>query len=919
MTDNRGAVSAPALVTIDVVAPGAPIAIAGVSSDPSANRIYRDTVSIKQGEDTQLWVSAQRRVGSIDTVSSDPDGWTSKNGGVSKGGSCKWNRDLDRGVFPTGIPTYEWVINDPMDPTEDCDTRIVNEQATSFTRVFTDASGTYAYEALRIFDNTGARSNKALISVQVLPSAAPVALASASTDNGATFHSDIIVTRGATTSIIFSALGSSDPDGWTNPVNGVSTSGQCDWNNTLLQGTSVAFPDVILHPASPAACTLAAQTFIFNDRPGVIDYQLLKIADNKNIQSGIASISVRVTAPDLVVSEGPLPSTSAPLVEKGNVAFTGKIKNQGDAATPATFHASFKIDLGNDGSNDLTIAPDPVIAGLAVGAERSVVSGVWSNLPAGTHKITLCADQPNPAVSNEFFTENNCSSQIITVLPDNRSPVAEAGISLDGVTYGASITVLKGAPVKVWLSADKDVTGDTVASFDPDGWADAARGVAQGGKCDWNLDFASQFAVQNTVNNPASPTICNRNSLDKTFNDPAGTYVYPVLRITDAKLGQSGVAQVSVKVVDSLTDLTHVDCVANVCTVAPGAGANVCAVPGGACTGGSGGGQSGSNLPDLVVSQAPALASGELKAGRTITFSGRIKNQGVGAVTHSFTTAFLIDIGNNGTIDAKIPVSSGVARTSARPELAALPFSDITLPLPASVAELAAGADAPVTSGEWRTVPEGTHRIIVCADSDNTVTESDEINNCSATVMTVGPVNPPAGPLHINSCKASVPEARAGELVDWSAQVSGGNSANSFSWSGDAPLEGTTANPVSVAYQTIGTKSGSVIVTSGNETASRSCGTVNITPGILEFRANPTRINPGQSSVLSWNTTGFASCAITADQSGQSIGSVDTSGTKSVQPPTDTRYTLTCSGASQSQSVTIIVSSVPIIHEVVPH
>lgn len=214
-------------------------------------------------------------------------------------------------------------------------------------------------------------------------------------------------------------------------------------------------------------------------------------------------------------------------------------------------------------------------------------------------------------------------------------------------------------------------------------------------------------------------------------------------------------------------------------------------------------------------------------------------------------------------------------------------------------------------------MPAGTHRIIICGDSNNSISESDENNNCASTVVSVLPAGSSAS-LRVDSCTASPRDVRAGELVDWSATVSGGAGGYSFSWSGAVPLEGTTANPVSVAYQTQGTKSGSIIVTSGNETASRSCGTVNVTPGILAFTANPRQINPGQSSTLSWNTTGFSSCAITADQPGQGLGPVNTNGTRLVQPPTDTRYTLTCSGASQSQSVTIIVSSQPVIDEIVP-
>lgn len=916
ITDNRGVRSPAALITVDVVPPGAPIALPGISKDPSANRIYRETVSVKQGEATQLWVSARRRVGATDQVSSDPDGWRSKNGGVSRGGSCRWNRDLDRGVFPTGIPTYEWIINDPDDPAEDCDTQLTNEAGNAFSRVFNDPPGIYSYEALRIFDNTGLRSNKGLVQIEVLPSDPPVAVATASTNNGVTFDDEITVVRGAPTSIIFSAAGSTDPDGWNNPINGVATAGHCDWNADLNQNNPT-FENRVNTPASPAACNLPSRTFTFNDRPGVIAFDVLQITDNKGFTStSPGGISVRVTAPDIVVSAGPSAATPAGLVENGTTAFTGTIRNQGDAGTNAAMNTRFTVDVGNDGGTDMTLA-SPAVAGLAAGAEKSVTSAAWSTIPAGTHKITLCADQPAPAVANEFFTDNNCASQVVTVLPDNRPPAAEAGISVDGTTYGASITVQRGVPVQIWLSADKDVTGDAVASLDPDGWLNAQKGVSAGGKCDWNIDLKSSFEVQNTVNNPSSPGICNRNRMDKTFNDAPGTYAYPVLRITDARGAASAVASISVRVVASASQLTHMECVNEACAVVSGAGANVCSVPGGACTGGIGP-PATVEQPDLRVSRTPRIAAGELDEGNTVTFTGRVQNRSGNAITASFRNVFLVDLNNNGTVDVSLNALPRMAERAVRTQFAALPLSDVVLPLPPDVSSLGADEEATVTSGEWRNIPRGTHRVILCADSGSAITESDEDNNCDSSTVRVDPPGAPGGPLRVDSCGVSPSSVRAGQLVDWSANASGGTGTYGYSWSGDAPLEGVSSNPATVAYQTTGTKSGSVVVTSGSETASRSCGSVSVQPGITEFTANPRQINTGETSTLSWRTVGFSSCAITADQPSQSVGSVPTTGTHTVQPSRNTVYTLTCDAVGDSQSVTVSVTSVPSFREVTP-
>lgn len=133
--------------------------------------------------------------------------------------------------------------------------------------------------------------------------------------------------------------------------------------------------------------------------------------------------------------------------------------------------------------------------------------------------------------------------------PSGSPPVAEAGLSKDGSVYSTSISVTRGEPVGIWLSASRDVTGDGIASHDPDGWDNPTLGVSNGGKCEWNIDFVKPgFAVQRTVSNPTSPASCNVGPLTKVFNDPPGTYLYELFRITDASGLQSAIATVLVTV-----------------------------------------------------------------------------------------------------------------------------------------------------------------------------------------------------------------------------------------------------------------------------------------------------------------------------------------------------------------------------------
>ena len=412
------------------------------------------------------------------------------------------------------------------------------------------------------------------------------------------------------------------------------------------------------------------------------------------------------------------------------------------------------------------------------------------------------------------------------------------------------------------------------------------------------------------------PTICNRARLDKTFNDPPGTYTYKVLRIADAKSAMSNTAEISVTVAEA-GSVFHAACGGDVCTQASGPGVNSCGPFGSSCIPLPG----ADTLPDLVVSQAPALASGTLEHGRTVTFRGKVKNQSDVGITVPFVNTFFIDIANDGSIDLTLrPAPPSFVQRIVRQLAAAAGPDDVTLPLPPTIAALLPQAEQEVTSGEWRGIPEGEHRVILCADTDKEIAEENETNNCSPAtgdtgITVIAPRGEQGGPLRVTVCDGAPASVRAGESVLWSAVATGGNGPGSYaySWSGDAPLEGSALNPVSISYPATGTKSGSVIVTSGSETASRSCGTVNVAAGILSFTATPSRIAVGESSTLRWDTTGFVNCEVN-----QGIGAVPTTGERSVSPREDTRYTLTCQDGSASQSITVTVGSVPVIREITP-
>lgn len=119
------------------------------------------------------------------------------------------------------------------------------------------------------------------------------------------------------------------------------------------------------------------------------------------------------TQPDLIVSDGPL-LNSGVLAGGATVNFKGTISNQGDAEASGTFYNRFQVDVDNNGSVDLTLTPNPALSGLVAGGFSEVVSGNWSNIPVGTHKIILCADQPSPAIA-ESNENNNCAESVMAV------------------------------------------------------------------------------------------------------------------------------------------------------------------------------------------------------------------------------------------------------------------------------------------------------------------------------------------------------------------------------------------------------------------------------------------------------------------------------------------------------------------------
>jgi hypothetical protein len=126
--------------------------------------------------------------------------------------------------------------------------------------------------------------------------------------------------------------------------------------------------------------------------------------------TGSARVSFRYTyPPDLITKNLSVTNCAS----QGNVCtFSGVVENTGSSTAGATSATRLRIDVGNDGSYDVTPATQST-GNLAAGAtETETWSNAWT-ATAGTHRFEICADvNNNVSESNET---NNCTTQTFNV------------------------------------------------------------------------------------------------------------------------------------------------------------------------------------------------------------------------------------------------------------------------------------------------------------------------------------------------------------------------------------------------------------------------------------------------------------------------------------------------------------------------
>jgi hypothetical protein len=219
------------------------------------------------------------------------------------------------------------------------------------------------------------------------------------------------------------------------------------------------------------------------------------------------------------------------------------------------------------------------------------------------------------------------------------------------------------------------------------------------------------------------------------------------------------------------------------------------------------------------------------------------------------------------------------------------------------------GATSCTASGAWsgsRSTSGSTSTGPLTANSSYTLTCSNSGGSTARTAtvsvtQTPPPPSPPtvslsANPTSVNSGSAST--------LTWSS--SGATSCTaSGAWSGSRSTSGSTSTG---ALSSTSTYTLSCSNSGGSTSRSATVTVVSQPPPTVTLTANPTTVDVGNSSTLTWSSTNASSCTA----SGAWSGSRATSGTASTGSlSSSSSYTLTCTGAGSASSTQLVTVRQP--------
>lgn len=150
------------------------------------------------------------------------------------------------------------------------------------------------------------------------------------------------------------------------------------------------------------------------------------------------------------------------------------------------------------------------------------------------------------------------------------------------------------------------------------------------------------------------------------------------------------------------------------------------------------------NAPDITLRVLSYYGS-TLVEGGILNFSVIVENKGEKDIDSAFNTQLLIDEGNDGKINLYL----------SRLETTSLKIDGIP--------------ETKIWKGAW-IAKVGTHRVQVCGDSENTILEMNEKNNCIDLVLTVEGKET-SGDLIIEKITIDPPSPTLDDYVSFSARV----------------------------------------------------------------------------------------------------------------------------------------------------
>lgn len=284
-----------------------------------------------------------------------------------------------------------------------------------------------------------------------------------------------------------------------------------------------------------------------------------------------------------------------------------------------------------------------------------------------------------------------------------------------------------------------------------------------------------------------------------------------------------------------------------------------------------------------------------------------------GAVTPTSATAgaatsFSATVSNIGAASAGASATRFQRATSAAGAGAAT-ISDV------STAAIAAGGSL-AKSASYTFSSAGTYYMRACADTASAVAESNEGNNCGAwTAVTVAAATPPSV-----SCTVSPSSITPGQSVTYNANPVGGASTP-FTW---VASDGASVGTASTVTRTLSAPGTYAMNVRASGTSVSYCPNVSVTADWctagtpnLTLTATPNRVRAGQSATLTWSATGVNGEGATCTVSGPGVSwtsavttspSCSASGTANTTISTQSTYTLTCNGVSESVTVNVIPS-----------